>query len=284
MFGSNGLVGEHAEFLIDGPGIVVGRKGSVGALAFSAEPFWPIDTTYYVVDKGDHNWRYLYYLLSSCGLTRLNSHSAVPGLNREDVYSIPVRMRLATFRTGSPGCSTACQTPSNLSVWRWLTPRSCSVPRLAAFTRGLRGEPTKETALGPLPESWSVADFADVREWLQYGTSVHCTLEERRYPVLRIPNIEPGRVNPAEMKYADLLENSAARYLLSQVTCSLSAPMACLSASAPARCTRRSWPERCSASYLIRSRLKPVVDPRYVAYFYGSPGGTALVPAGRRRR
>jgi type I restriction enzyme S subunit len=92
VFGSNGLVGEHDEYLIDGPGVVIGRKGSVGALAFSAEPFWPIDTTYYVVNKGNHNWRYLYYLLSSCDLTGLNSHSAVPGLNREDVYSIAVRM------------------------------------------------------------------------------------------------------------------------------------------------------------------------------------------------
>lgn len=92
VFGSNGRVGEHDESLIDGPGIVVGRKGSVGALAFSPEPFWPIDTTYYVVNKNDHNWRYLYYLLSSCALAGLNSHSAVPGLNREDVYSIAVRM------------------------------------------------------------------------------------------------------------------------------------------------------------------------------------------------
>lgn len=92
VFGSNGLVGQHDECLIDGPGIVVGRKGSVGALAFSADPFWPIDTTYYVVNKKDHDWRYLYFLLSSCGLTGLNSHSAVPGLNREDVYSIAVQM------------------------------------------------------------------------------------------------------------------------------------------------------------------------------------------------
>jgi type I restriction enzyme S subunit len=92
VFGSNGLVGRHDEYLIDGPGVVIGRKGSVGAVAISTEPFWPIDTTYYVVNKNDHNWRYLYYLLGSCGLTGLNSHSAVPGLNREDVYSIDVRM------------------------------------------------------------------------------------------------------------------------------------------------------------------------------------------------
>ena len=66
--------------LIDGPGIVVGRKGSAGALAFSAERVLARSTTtYYVVDKGDHNWRSsVLPARARCGLTRLNSHSAVP--------------------------------------------------------------------------------------------------------------------------------------------------------------------------------------------------------------
>ncbi|WP_262013331.1 restriction endonuclease subunit S [Micromonospora sp. Mcm103] len=92
VFGSNGLVGNHDEALVDGPGIVVGRKGSVGAVAYSESGFWPIDTTYYVENKGGLSWRYLYFLLRSSGLTGLNSHSTVPGLNRADVYSIPVRI------------------------------------------------------------------------------------------------------------------------------------------------------------------------------------------------
>lgn len=92
VFGSNGVVGTHDEPLVDGPGIIVGRKGSVGAVAYSQAPFWPIDTTYYVVNKGGHDWRFLHYLLLSLGLTELNSHSAVPGLNREDAYSISIQM------------------------------------------------------------------------------------------------------------------------------------------------------------------------------------------------
>ncbi|GHE36769.1 hypothetical protein GCM10017673_44120 [Streptosporangium violaceochromogenes] len=92
VYGSNGVVGTHSEALVDGPGIVVGRKGSVGAVAYSDVGFWPIDTTYYVENKGGLNWRYLYFLLRSSGLTALNSHSTVPGLNRADVYSIPVRV------------------------------------------------------------------------------------------------------------------------------------------------------------------------------------------------
>lgn len=281
VFGSNGQVGVHDEALIDGPGIVVGRKGSVGALAFSADAFWPIDTTYYVVNKGDHNWRYLYYLLSCCGLTGLNSHSAVPGLNREDVYSIAVRI---PDRGVQDDIARALDSVSHAIELEKLTLANAEdLLRAAAgelFTRGLRGETTKETAIGRVPESWSVVDFADAREWLQYGTSVHCTLEERRYPVLRIPNIQPGQVNPADLKYADLSDASAARYLLEPGDLLFIRTNGVLERLGACAVYQQEPAGALFASYLIRARLKPTVDPRYVAYFYGSPAGTALV-AGR---
>jgi type I restriction enzyme S subunit len=150
----------------------------------------------------------------------------------------------------------------------------------AIFTRGLRGGPTMQSDLGPLPESWSVVDFADVREWLQYGTSTHCTLEKRRYPVLRIPNIEPGRVNPTELKYVDLPDDTAARYLLEPGDLIFIRTNGVLDRLGACAVYQEEPVGALFASYLIRARLKPVVDPRYVAYFYGSPIGTALV-AGR---
>ena len=48
VYGSGGVVGHHDTFLTEGPGIVVGRKGNVGALYWSDADFFPIDTTYYV--------------------------------------------------------------------------------------------------------------------------------------------------------------------------------------------------------------------------------------------
>lgn len=56
----------------------------------------------------------------------------------------------------------------------------------ALFTKGLRGEAQKETEIGPVPESWEVLEFAEVRERLQYGTSTRCTYDPTEYPVLRI--------------------------------------------------------------------------------------------------
>jgi len=83
VIGSNGVVDYHAEFLVTGPGIVVGRKGTVGAVTYLHDNFFPIDTTYYVKPVVDIEFIYLKYLRSSQGLEKMNSDSAVPGLNRE---------------------------------------------------------------------------------------------------------------------------------------------------------------------------------------------------------
>ncbi len=150
----------------------------------------------------------------------------------------------------------------------------------AVFSRGLRGEPQKETEIGPIPASWDLVDFAAAREWLQYGTSVHCTLEPVGYPVLRIPNVGAGSVNTAELKYCDLPEEEAAKYLLVdgdllfiRTNGVLDRLGSCaVYSGVPARAL--------FASYLIRARLKSVAEPKFVAYFYGSERGTTLV-AGR---
>lgn len=86
--GSNGSDGFHDAALVHGPGIVVGRKGSAGKVAWYESDFWPIDTTYFVQhDPHITNIRWLYYLLQSKKLERLNKTTGVPGLNRNDAYA-----------------------------------------------------------------------------------------------------------------------------------------------------------------------------------------------------
>lgn len=87
VFGSNGVVGFHNQPLVNGPGIIIGRKGTVGAIHYSKEPFWPIDTSFYIANTTEYDLRFTYYLLQSLGLNRMNADSAVPGLNREAAHS-----------------------------------------------------------------------------------------------------------------------------------------------------------------------------------------------------
>lgn len=86
VFGSNGIVGYHNNSLIDGPCIIVGRKGSVGEVHFSKGPCWPIDTTYFVNDFRGQDEQYIYYSLRSLNLAQLETSTAIPGLNRQDTY------------------------------------------------------------------------------------------------------------------------------------------------------------------------------------------------------
>jgi type I restriction enzyme S subunit len=84
VFGSGGVVGSHDVPLVNGPGIVVGRKGNVGSVHWSDDSFFPIDTTFYV--KTDLPMAYAYYML--CDAEFIDSHAAVPGLSREQAYGL----------------------------------------------------------------------------------------------------------------------------------------------------------------------------------------------------
>src|SRR5271165_929695 len=59
----------------EGPGVVVGRKGNVGAVYWSHGPFFAIDTTYWV--RSTLPPTYCYYALREMDF--LDSHAAVPG-------------------------------------------------------------------------------------------------------------------------------------------------------------------------------------------------------------
>ena len=87
VFGSNGIVGYHDEALTDSPTIIIGRKGTVGAVHYSPRPCWPIDTTFFVTGHDAELMRFTYYALRNLGLEDMNSDSAVPGLNRNAAHA-----------------------------------------------------------------------------------------------------------------------------------------------------------------------------------------------------
>lgn len=110
VYGSGGITGSHNAALVCGPGIVVGRKGTVGAVYWESRDFFPIDTVYYAepanagIDK-----RFLYYLLKNIPLGSMNSDAAVPGLNRENAYSALVRLPDPESQTR---IAATCQVPA----------------------------------------------------------------------------------------------------------------------------------------------------------------------------
>jgi|SRR5690625_64729 len=88
VYGSGGLTGTHNKSLIEGPGIIVGRKGTVGSIYWEDRDFWPIDTVFYIEPKKEADLSFYYYLLNTLGLEEMNTDAAVPGLNRNNAYRL----------------------------------------------------------------------------------------------------------------------------------------------------------------------------------------------------
>lgn len=87
VYGSNGPVGWHDEPLSDGPGVILGRKGAYRGVEFSPDPFFVIDTAYYVTPKGEMDMRWLYYAIKFHRLGEIDDGSPIPSTTRAAVYA-----------------------------------------------------------------------------------------------------------------------------------------------------------------------------------------------------
>ena len=72
--------------MVDPPGVVTGRYGTIGELFLISEPFWPLNTTLYVRDFHGNDPRFIYYLLQRFDFASFSGKSGVPGVNRNDLH------------------------------------------------------------------------------------------------------------------------------------------------------------------------------------------------------
>jgi type I restriction enzyme S subunit len=90
VVGSSGVVGRHNEELVDGPCLVVGRKGAAGAVHLIGQSSWPIDTAYFIQPPLGIDLRYLYFFLGSQQLGQLDKSTAIPSISRDDLYKVQI--------------------------------------------------------------------------------------------------------------------------------------------------------------------------------------------------
>lgn len=89
---SSGVSSFHDTAAVEGPGVVLGRKGVVGSVFYIETDFWPHDTSLWVKDFHSNDRRFVYYFFKSLAprLANLDVGSANPTLNRNHVHPIPV--------------------------------------------------------------------------------------------------------------------------------------------------------------------------------------------------
>ena len=87
---SGGVIDTHSESRSAGPGVVMGRYGSTNAVFYIEQDFWPHNTSLFVTDFQGNSSKWCYYLLSAITKADQAGKSAVPGLDRKDLFQIVV--------------------------------------------------------------------------------------------------------------------------------------------------------------------------------------------------
>jgi type I restriction enzyme, S subunit len=93
---SGGIASYHNKAIAKGPGVVVGRKGSVGKLHYLEQDYWPHDTTLYVENFKGNSPRFVYYKLLTMNLARFDTGSSNPTLNRNIIH--PEKVSWTSFK------------------------------------------------------------------------------------------------------------------------------------------------------------------------------------------
>jgi type I restriction enzyme S subunit len=166
VFGSNGPVGNHDQANTTAPAILVGRKGSCGALTWTDEPGFAIDTVYYVdrsTTPADLRWAF--WVLHPLGLSGLSQDTGVPGLSREAAYEqrLPVpppaeQAAIAAFLDRETGKIDALVEEQRRLIALLKEKRQAVISH--AVTKGLNPQaPLKPSGidwLGDIPAHWEV--------------------------------------------------------------------------------------------------------------------------------
>ena len=91
---SSGITGRHNVAKVAGPGVVTGRYGTLGKVFFVKDDFWPLNTSLYVENFKGNDPRFTAYFLQHVLATTTgdNNKAAVPGLNRNALHALSVRV------------------------------------------------------------------------------------------------------------------------------------------------------------------------------------------------
>jgi type I restriction enzyme, S subunit len=210
VLGSSGFVGFHNEAAVEGPSIVISRKGSLGGVFFIEGDFWPIDTTYYLVRKEQCDWQWLTYLLKFSALERLNEATGVPGLNRdkaarESVLIPPLHEQHRIAEILSSVDDAIAATRAVIEQTKKI--KQGVLERL--LTKGIGHTRFKQTEIGEIPEGWEMATLeellADIPTPMRsgpFGSALKSEeLVDAGVPFLGIDNIHVERFIPTFKRF-----------------------------------------------------------------------------------
>jgi len=90
IISSSGVTSHHNQWKVKGPGIIIGRKGTLGTVHYAPAHYWPHDTTLWIKDFKGNNPRFIYYFLKTLHFENFDTGASNPTLNRNHLHKIKV--------------------------------------------------------------------------------------------------------------------------------------------------------------------------------------------------
>jgi type I restriction enzyme S subunit len=299
VIASTGAVGTHSDAMVKGPGVVIGRSGSLGGGQFIQEDFWPLNTTLWVKDFKGNDIRFCYYLLRSLDLAAFNVGSGVPTLNRNHIHPLPVHapvevgeQRAIAHILGALDDRIELNHQMNETLEAmvralfksWFVDfdpvRAKAEDRPPGLSRPLADlfpDAFEDSELGEVPKGWRVTTLGDLCLRPEYGFTASSSREPVGPKFVRITDINKVPwIEWYSVPYCETSDEEFRRYRV-RTGDILIARMADPGHGVMIEVDR----EAVFASYLIRFRAKNRVHARYLQYWLRSDNYWQLVAARR---
>lgn len=214
VYAGGGITGWHKEACASPPGIVTGRYGTIGQFHLVSTPYWPLNTALYSIDLHGNEPEYLRYLLDFLSpLFHVHAgKSAVPGVDRNDIHTIPVALpgreqqrRIAAFLGGETR-RTDGLLATKQRVLELLSEKGKAIIA-TAVTRGLdpkvKLRDSRVPWLGEIPAHWAI----ERARWLFRERDVRSTTgEEEMLTVSHLTGVTPRSEKDVNMFEAETNE------------------------------------------------------------------------------
>ncbi|MBY0313218.1 MAG: restriction endonuclease subunit S [Phycisphaerales bacterium] len=166
---SSGISGRHSKAMAKAPGVVTGRYGTLGVFHYITEDYWPLNTALYVRDFKGNDPRFISYFLRTIDFFAYSDKAAVPGLNRNHLHMAPVTIPDPDTQRAIAGVLGALDDKIEVNRRMARTLEAAARALFESWFVRFEHPATKapaprlvDSAVGPIPEGWSVGTLGDL--------------------------------------------------------------------------------------------------------------------------
>jgi type I restriction enzyme S subunit len=216
---SSGITDTHNHSPISGPGVVTGRYGTIGEVFYIENDYWPLNTTLFVSDFKGNCPLFIYFLLKTIDYKTYSGKSGVPGVNRNDLHEIPVKLPpIEEQRSIAQALSDVDAVIAALdkAIAKKRAIKTATMQQLLTGKKRLpgfgKGKGYKESAIGEIPEDWEAKRLKRISPAQSVGLVINPSSyfdDDGSVPMLVGSQIHENHINWESAKRISKLSNDS---------------------------------------------------------------------------